>query len=200
MNKKRATKIISCIRPRWKMLLSVQNYFWQWSVIIKLNLRLIRFSFLFYFCCYGKIFYTASRIHNAGFLSELRRFGKKKIFLSSELPNFFSTHFQSWGVCWSTCAPSSTPSPRPRPPGWSAPCWTSSWTWRPPRARRSTCAWSASSGPRRRRGPSSDRRWRSAAGFVLCYRLESSGQAAAENWNHLTFGSFLRSNVKEIFI
>lgn len=67
---------------------------------------------------------------------------------------------QSSEASWSMCALSSTPSPRPKQPGWSAPCWTCSWTWRQPRVRRWSSVWSASSGPRLRRGRSSDRRSR----------------------------------------
>lgn len=68
--------------------------------------------------------------------------------------------FQSSGACWSMSAPSWTPSLRPRQLGWFALCWTSSWTWRLPQAKRWSSVWSASSGPKWRRGPSSDRRLR----------------------------------------
>lgn len=80
---------------------------------------------------------------------------------------FFCTRgfFQSSGACWSTSAPSWTPSPRRRQLGWFALCWTSSWTWRLPQVKRWSSVWSASSGPKWRRGPSSDRRSR----WDLCH-------------------------------
>lgn len=67
---------------------------------------------------------------------------------------------QSWVVFWSLWGLSWSPSARPKRPGWSAPCSTSSSTWRRRRGRRWSCVWSASSGPRPRRGPSYDRPWR----------------------------------------
>lgn len=67
---------------------------------------------------------------------------------------------QNSGACWNLSGLSWFPSVKPRQPDSSAPCWTSSSTWRRPRGRRWSCVSNASSGPRQRREPSYDKLWR----------------------------------------
>lgn len=103
---------------------------------------------------------------------------------------------QNSGACWNSSGLSWFPSVKPRRPDSSAPCWTSSSTWRRPRGRRWSCVSNALSGPRQRREPSYDKLWRYEGHKQKCLMVTNSTSATCDQQKVAfcsTFRDFLGS-------